>query len=245
MKIEIYGYTDIGNRNQNEDSYSCENYGGDRYALVVADGLGGHEGGKEASQIAVRHLAAPWDDTDVLPSEDAIMERLAVANEDIIRSRENEDQMKSTVVALYLSEDNAEWVHIGDSRLYHYHNGELAHYTLDHSVVQISVKLGEITRNQMPGHPDRSKLLRVLGTDELKPEFSGQIRLSPGRHAFLLCSDGLWDYLQEDEIMLDLNKSVTPRQWIDCLRVRALKRMEKDESVDNNTALAAFIEVTR
>ena len=242
MKIELYGYTDIGSRPENEDSSSYERLGENRFYAAVADGLGGHEDGKAASQIAIRYLTSSWEDTPLLPTAAQLQERLAVANGEILVSRRGADQMKSTIVALYVWENQAIWVHIGDSRLYHYHNGALAHYTRDHSVPQISVQLGEITRNQIPDHPDRSRLLRVLGSEELKPEFAGPIDLAPGQHAFLLCSDGFWEYLQEDELLLDLSKSLTPKQWIDYLRWRGDKRRSPD--ADNNTAIAAFVEVT-
>lgn len=241
MKAELYGYTDTGSRRENEDSFAYEAYGKERYCAVVADGLGGHEGGREASRIAVRHLASAWEDTPRLPTAEQLLERLLAANSEILAARRSADQMKSTVAALYLWGGHAIWTHIGDSRLYHYHNGCLAHYTNDHSVPQISVQLGELTRSQIPGHPDRSRLLRVLGAEELRPEFSGPVPLGPGQHAFLLCSDGFWEYLLEEEIGLDLNKSASPKQWIDCLRWRAGRR--KGEDADNNTAVAVFLEV--
>lgn len=241
MKVELYGYTDTGSRRENEDSFAYETYGEERYCAVVADGLGGHEGGKEASRIAVRHLASAWGETPRLPAAEQLLQRLLAANSEILAARQSADQMKSTVVALYLWGSHAIWTHIGDSRLYHYHNGLLAHYTNDHSVPQISVQLGELTRSQIPGHPDRSRLLRVLGVEELRPEFSGTVPLGPGQHAFLLCSDGFWEYLQEEEIGLDLNKSASPKQWIDYLRWRGSRRKGKD--ADNNTAVAVFLEV--
>ena len=241
MKIEFYGYTDTGSRPENEDSYAYEAYGKGRYCAVVADGLGGHEGGKAASLIVVRHLASVWQNTPRLPTAEQLLERLAAANNEILAQRQTADQMKSTVVALYLWGSHAIWTHIGDSRLYHYHNGCLAHYTNDHSVPQISVQLGELTRNQIPGHPDRSRLLRVLGGEELRPDFAGPMSLIPGHHAFLLCSDGFWEYLQEEEIELDLSKSASPKQWIDYLRWRGNKR--KGTDADNNTAIAVFLEV--
>ena len=107
--------------------------------------------------------------------------------------------MKTTAVALYISGSQARWCHIGDSRLYHYYNGELKDYTRDHSVCQVAVRMGEITRREIPGHPDRSKILRALGSERIEPELHPVVTLDKGFHAFLLCSDGLWERLQEDE----------------------------------------------
>ncbi len=241
MRCELSGYTDIGTRAENQDSYDYRDLGGERVYAVVADGLGGHEGGQAASRVAVKYMTSALDGETALPAEATLRERLAAANREILERRKNSDQMKSTVVGLYIWGSQAIWTHIGDSRLYHFFNGELYHYTKDHSVPQISVQLGEITRDQIPRHPDRSRLIRVLGGDELRPEFAGPCALSAGQHAFLLCSDGFWEYLHEDEIMLDLNKSATPRQWLDYLRIRRLRRLGAE--VDNNTAIALFLEV--
>ena len=176
-----------------------------------------------------------------LPSPGEITECLAAVNGEIISRRQNAYTMKTTAVALCIRGCQAQWFHVGDSRLYHFYNGILAHYTCDHSVPQISVQLGEIARNEIPLHPDRSRLLRVLGSEENRPDIVGPTELSAGRHAFLLCSDGFWEYLREEEIQLDLCKSASPEQWIGCLRVRGIKR--KDNDADNNTAVAVFIEV--
>ena len=85
----------------------------------------------------------------------------------------------------------------------------------------------------------RSKLFRVIGDDEIKPQLHAPITLSPGDHAFLLCSDGLWERLLEDEIMLDLHKAATAEEWVYLLRCRAM--MRKSTDVDNNTAIAIWI----
>lgn len=238
MQIELYGYTAVGNRVENEDTGAFEQLGKDRIYAIVADGLGGHGGGKAASQTAVDALLQCRAETG-LPSEERILGWLQQANQEILRKRDGPRHMKTTVVALFVCGRQAIWAHIGDSRLYHFFNGELADATQDHSVCQIAVKLGEITRKQIPNHPDRSKLLKVLGEPSVAPEVHPAITLQPGQHAFLLCSDGLWERLQEDEIMLDLHKAATPEQWIYSLRCRA--EMKKSTDVDNNTAIAVFI----
>lgn len=243
MKIQLYGYTDIGSRSENEDSLAYAQLGADRFYAAVADGLGGHKGGRAASQTAIRYLASSWEETVQLPTAVQLQERLAAANGEILTRRQSADQMKSTAAALYVWGDRAIWLHIGDSRLYHFHDGVLVHYTRDHSVPQISVQLGEIVRDQIPDHPDRNRLLRALGSEEAKPEIEGPVALAPGEHAFLLCSDGLWEHLHEDELLLDLSKSLSPKQWIDYLRCRRERRKKPD--TDNNTAIAAFVEVPR
>lgn len=238
MQIELYGYTAQGNRVENEDTGAYEQFGNDQLYAIVADGLGGHGGGKAASAAVVEAMVQCKAEK-TLPDDKMITRWLQQANQEILRKRNGPQHMKSTVTALYVSGGKAIWVHVGDSRLYHFYNGELADYTVDHSVSQIAVKLGEIHRNDLPNHPDRSKLLRVIGGPEISPEFCGPVDLEPGNHAFLLCSDGLWERLHEDEILLDLHKAENPEQWIYSLRCRA--EMRKNTDVDNNTAIAVFI----
>lgn len=237
MEIEYFGYSHIGGKKENEDSYeirALEN----GVCAVVADGLGGHGGGRQASQIAVKNLINCNPDGSI-PDPNAIMRCMEQANDEIMSQRESERQMKTTVVFLYLVNDKAVWAHIGDSRLYHYYNDELSDYTIDHSVSQLAVALGEIDRSGIPGHVDRSRLLRVLGDEELKPEIHGQVALGKGFHAFLMCTDGFWEYVTEDEMLLDLCKSNSPRSWIHSMQLRHERRVGTGH--DNHTAVALFI----
>jgi len=212
---------------------------GDNYCAIVADGLGGHGGGKQASRIAVSCLSVCGKSGE-LPAEEEIYRAFAAANEEILKRRRDENHMKTTAVYLCIHGNRAVWAHIGDSRLYHFTGHRLCDYTLDHSVSQMAVALGEIRREEIPGHCDRSRLLRVLGDEELKPEIHKPVCLEPGRHAFLLCSDGFWESVTEDEMLLDLCKSPSPEEWIRSLYARIMKRQGKEH--DNHTAVAVFAE---
>lgn len=240
MQIQIFGYSNIGTRQENQDCAKYGKWDSEGFYAILADGLGGHGGGRQAAQLAVSTMleCAP---IRCLPSREEITGLVQKINRQILSQRVGPTDMKTTLVCLFVCGGRAVWVHIGDSRLYHYYDGFLAHYTLDHSVCQLSVRLGEITRHEIPGHPDRNRLLRVLGESNAEPDIFGPIVLEQGEHAFFLCSDGLWERLVEEEIMLDLQKSPSPQHWIDCLRRRAEKRKYQD--VDNNTAIAAMVKV--
>lgn len=238
MRIQIFGYTDIGDRKENEDSIqygAAENFG----FGAVCDGLGGHGGGKAASSIAVKWLSKCME-LSVLPKESDIQEWLEGANQEIFRTRGNSHRMKTTITFVCVKDGHAIWAHMGDSRIYHFHNGQLAHFTNDHSVPQIKVLMGEITREQIPECPDRSKVLRVLGMEELDVETHSEILLPEGQNAFLLCSDGFWESLKDAEIEADLHKSQTPEQWVNYLRHRREQR--KKGEADNNSAVALFVD---
>ena len=240
MTIQKGGNTHIGNRPVNEDSFCCEIQGNRSAFAVLADGLGAHGGGSTASQIAAAQLSQ-WGELEALPSKKRILERIQDVNREILSRQTETCQMRTTLVFLAAVDNQAIWAHVGDSRLYHFCNGMLEDYTLDHSVPQVQVKAGEITRDEIRFSPNRNRLLRALGTEDLRPEIHEPIVLSPGRHAFLLCSDGFWEYLRDEEIWLDLHKSATPQDWIDYLRCRG--EMRKQGAIDNNTAVALFLDV--
>ena len=240
MKLQIFGYTHPGDRPENEDHLLWRQMEEDRCFAVVADGLGSHGGGAEASAIAVKALGR-LGQGNALPTQELIGAWLEQANQQILTRRENAWQMKTTAVALYIVEDQAIWAYTGDSRLYHFHNGALVDFTQDQSLCQIHVLQGTITRAQIPGHPDRSKILHVLGTEEIQPRIHSPIPLAPGRHGFLLCTDGLWERLHEGEISIDLQSAADPEQWLTMLRVRA--DLRRWEDVDNHTAAAVLLEI--
>lgn len=239
MIVENYWYTNPGTRHENEDSCALLQPDADRCCAIVCDGLGGHGGGKAASMLGVRALSQ-WCSNEPIPSGQTLQAWMNQANRDILAARENANHMKTTAVALYLYKDIAVWAHIGDSRLYHFYNGDLVDYTLDHSIAQLAIKMGDLaSRREIPDYEGRSQLFRVIGDDEIKPDIHPPITLPPGDHAFLLCSDGLWERLHEDEIMLDLHKASTPEEWVFLLRARA--EIRKSTDVDNNTAIAIWI----
>lgn len=240
MTIQKGEYTHIGNRPVNEDSYSCVIKDAASVYAVLCDGLGAHGGGSTASQIAVKRMSQ-CGSVEGLPTAEQIAGCIQAANQEILANQTEQCQMRTTLVFLAVSGQRAVWAHVGDSRLYHFCDGELVDYTLDHSVPQVQVKTGELSRDGIRFSPDRNLLLRAVGTEDLRPEIHAPISLTPGRHAFLLCSDGFWEYVSDEEIRMDLYKSATAQEWIDYLRCRG--EMRKKGSIDNNTAVAIYLNV--
>lgn len=227
-------FTDIGTRKENEDSFRVIEMPG-RLTAVVADGLGGQGGGKEAAGIAVETLCRFLEDGG---SEEQIHTLFSAANERILKKQRPGKKMMSTAVALYLADDLAVWSYMGDSRLYHFYNGRLVMQTLDHSVSQMAVFRKEITQEQIRFHEDRNRVLRALGGAETTGEETGSIRLEPGFHAFLLCTDGFWEYVLETEMEETLSVSATPEEWL--VRMCNVLQQKKSEEHDNFTAAAVF-----
>ncbi len=106
----------------------------------------------------------------------------------------------------------------------------------------MAVFAGEITLDEIRHHPDRSKLLRAMGgDDEVTVEYEAIEELSPeSSHAFLLCSDGFWEYVHESEMEETYRVSETPETWIDKMR-EILKKKVQDVKNDNNTAAAIWL----
>lgn len=225
MKFDVYEYTGKGGRDYNEDclgSLYDENGG----IFVVADGLGGHTLGNMASLKAVETIISGWDNSAEDISEE-LDRKIEEANIGILAlQNEMKATMKTTVAALAVSEKKAVCAHSGDSRVYVIHGNEFVYCTNDHSVAFKKFRSGEITREQIATDEDQSSLLRTLGNkDRYKPEiYSPNIEIVKG-DAFFLCSDGAWEYLRDEEIMIDFLKSETARQWSEQLMLRIMERI--------------------
>lgn len=235
--IQIASYSETGGRHHNEDAVRRALRGEDRLCLVVADGLGGHGGGEQASAAAAEVICQGWGgDADPRQLEGLIRE----GHRRVLSLQTRQCAMKTTVTALVLEPGRAVLAHVGDSRIYYFRGGGLAFQTRDHSAAQIGVMLGEITPDQIRFHEDRSRVLRALGQDgELKVDLHEEA-LTPGKHAFLLCSDGFWEYVLEQEMVDDLAVSGSPEEWLDKMRARLDARAPEDN--DNNSAAAVWVE---
>ncbi len=237
-----WGYSNQGGRKYNEDScLLIEHHQG--VCAVLADGLGGHGGGKEASLAAVSAVKECVEEREVFAelTEQEVRQWFVSANDRVVKLQTKECQMKTTLAVLYIDEVRHTVIlaHIGDSRIYHFINGKFVTCTFDHSVSRMAVLAGEITLDEIRFHPDRNKLLKAIGQqDGTKAETEKLILDNTLRHTFLLCSDGFWEYVTEEEMEQDLNSSATPKEWIERMRVRLNKKVQPE--YDNNSAIAVF-----
>lgn len=241
MKVDTYSYTNQGGREHNED-YICYDYSNGFGVWTLADGLGGHNSGEVASKLAAMTIV---DSMKILRdvSDNNLIDIINKSNKLILSEQKNTANigMRTTVVSAFVENSNFLYFNIGDSRMYYFKNGCLYKQSMDHSVSQIAVKLGEISLSDIRFHDDRNKLLKVLGDSEdlgvLK--IDDKISIEVG-DAFLLCSDGFWEYVFETEMEIDLLKSQTPKQWIEFMVKRLLLRVTGNN--DNFSAIGCFIE---
>ena len=171
--------------------------------VLVADGMGGHSAGEVASQMAVELIDRTYYDKKGSPRE-ALEAAFHTANRAIHeRSTSNptEGGMGTTCTALALQNGSAIAAHVGDSRLYMIRNGQIYLMTEDHSAVMEMVKRGWISLDEARHHPEKNVILRALGSHE---EVDVTIWETPlpvrAGDKFLLCSDGLYDLVEDDEI---------------------------------------------
>jgi serine/threonine protein phosphatase PrpC len=238
------GLTETQQRRRNEDFYDylwVDGVG----CWVVADGLGGHQGGEVASRLAVESIMTAFDGQPEISLE-AVTRYLQAAQQALL-SRQKEDSllsgMRTTIVLLLAEPGAAIWGHAGDSRLYHFRGGRILNRTKDHSVSQALANSGEIKPEEVRFHEDRHRLLRVLGQDEdFRPTIIKTKQFVEAGDAFLLCTDGFWELVLETEMEADLGRANTPEAWLEKMqnRIRERTLKESNKKHDNYTALALF-----
>ena len=208
----------------------------------MADGLGGHGRGEVASSNAIetaRDLTQLVGDSNA----DLLSDIFEEAQKRVMNIQEGTfaNGMKTTLVALDICRDQIKWAHIGDSRLYYFQNCKLVERTLDHSVPQMLVLAHKLKEKKIRGHEDRNKLLRVIGSPwETKKYDCSEIINKNGFQAFLLCSDGFWELIDEKAMTKTLKKSNSVDEWLDAM-VEIVRQNGKCTDMDNNSAIAVWV----
>jgi serine/threonine protein phosphatase PrpC len=147
--------------------------------------------------------------------------------------------MRTTIVVLAIDEKSgrAAWGHIGDSRLYCVRDGKILVQTRDHSVVQAMVDAGYLKPQQMRTSPERNKLLNALGDeDNFEPAIQREAFTVASGDRFVLCTDGVWEYVEENEIEQTASASGSPEEWLKALQALVLSRAKRKH--DNYSAIA-------
>lgn len=235
-------------RSQNEDSFLiCTRPDGLFTFAAVADGVGGRMAGEVASRLCLTTLFEEWDrlnregifDSMTLTAiPEFLSETVQRANENVFRaaaSQPLENRMCTTVAALFLAQKKAFTVHLGDSRIYRVRNGEIMQLTHDHSLVAELMDAGAIAPDEARNHPLAHVISRSVGVCEtVQPEIC-VFEHVPGDR-WLLCSDGLSDVVEADEIRDAVWNAYDPADVVHGLLKLALNR----GGPDNITAVCLF-----
>lgn len=208
MKLCFDGLSDPGVvRSVNQDNFYIDPQG--RY-FIVADGMGGHAGGEEASKIATSTIKSCLDqywDTEI-SSTDLLVKAIEAANQAILDDQKEHPERKdmgTTVVVLILREQP--WcAHIGDSRLYRLRKSQLEQITQDHTWVSMALRAGDMTAEDAKVHPWRHVLSQCLGRPDIQ-----NIEIQPleilAHDRILICSDGLTEEVSDEMISSYLQKT--------------------------------------
>ncbi len=242
MRLEISVLSKPGGREPNEDAFGCWS-SHDASFCLLSDGAGGHGGGDVASKLTVRAALAHFQ-SEPQCSPDSIATALRAANEAIIagqRGGEGLGHMRATAVVLAIDTAHAEacWGHLGDSRLYCFRDGRVLARTKDHSVVQRMVDAGYLQENEARRAPDRGRLFAALGQEAaFEPVVLERPLAVRDGDAFLLCSDGFWEYVEEPAMIAALDDANSAGDWLGRMERQVVASGDKDQ--DNYSALAVW-----
>jgi protein phosphatase len=222
----LCGISDTGRRRaRNEDAFHLSDEG---QLLIIADGLGGHQAGDVASALAVREIAyycSSNGQKDAVPEvespEPVLTRALEKAHEKVVHtSQEIEREMGAAVGVAYIRGNQLFTCHVGDVRCYVWTEDSFEQITRDHSVVGALVRNGQLTPEQARRHSKKNEILQAVGIGGgIAPEVNTKV-LSEGARV-LLCTDGLWDALSDDEIRTTLDSDGNMRQLATLLVDRA------------------------
>ena len=238
--ISFATYTDQGGRDINEDSIGAFQNGVNT-CFVLCDGLGGHGMGDVASSLVVDVFKDQFMKTDDVVN---YLGQAFMASQDILMAEQKirgaGRKMKTTATALVTDDHTAYIGHIGDSRVYVFSKNKVKTRTLDHSIPQMLVLSKEIKESEIRHHPERNIVLRVLGVEWEDPMYELMIPIPLKKcQAFLLCSDGFRELIEEKTMCDLLKKSTTVKEWLDSM-VSVVKANGIGTNMDNNSAIAVW-----
>ncbi len=210
--MQIWGLTDPGNiRSQNQDAYNIVEFGHDRALMIVCDGMGGAKSGNVASSMAAEAFVAEVRRSQRLALsvervKQILLGALELANKAVYEHAKLGDEysgMGTTLVAAFLLKNTAVVINVGDSRAYHFSTQGVHQVTRDHSIVELMVQRGELTPEQAKTYPGKNLITRAVGTE---PEVEGDLYVQELHKddCLLLCSDGLSNEMDDQEILFEV-----------------------------------------
>ena len=251
--MNCYGMTDVGMcRSDNQDFFKTAKAPDGMLLAVVCDGMGGAAGGSTASRMAAEEFCRYAADTlyekfrrrEELTEEQIrdILERAVHrANLKVYTASVSDRRlhgMGTTLTGALLREDWFWVVSVGDSRAYQFRGRRGRLITHDHSYVQMLLDAGHITEEEATVHPQKNIITRALGTASIVDVDMCEFDLE-SEDLVLLCTDGFWEYIQENEMVKVLKGCKTPQQWIGKMLKIIHKRAKRDN--DNLSAVAIFV----
>ena len=233
----------VGNRDENQDRLTMIRRD-DTLLAAVVDGMGGHDAGAEAAQVAIDSFTSAFDALP-LPVTDAqatLSELLKSAHRAIVdlgKSRSIGARPRATCVIALIQNNEATWGHIGDSRVYLLRDGRVVERTRDHSHIEVLLREGLITEDEYRTHPLRNYVEYCLGGEPADPTLAlSETHLLKADDLILLCSDGVWSGIEDRDIAHFLCQPEVYRAPEDALETLLHRAVEVCEPVADNTTAA-------
>jgi len=242
LRIECADVSLLGGREENQDRVATA-VAEHAALLVVVDGMGGHADGARAAQVTQQVIVdAFWHTPQPLFDPLGFLHlTLGRAHDEVVRLGAHlglEQRPRATCAVCLIQQHASWWAHVGDSRLYHLRHGALIARSRDHSHVELLLREGLISADQAHNHPMRNYVECCLGGDPIMPDMSLSRRrpLEP-EDVLLVCTDGLWGSLKDEEIAGELATGGALREKLITLGERAVKRAG---TASDNTSAAAL-----
>lgn len=210
--MQCWGITDAGCvREQNQDTYQIEKLDKNTLLCLICDGMGGAKAGNVASALAaevfVGEIRRTWKDGMEQAQIDQMLQAaVKLANFTVCdqgKQFEEFSGMGTTLVAMLVTDREVTVVNVGDSRAYRINEGGIHKITVDHSVVEMMVLRGELTREEARAYPGKNFITRAIGTETIVESDLFHLDLEQGDY-LLLCSDGLTNLMDEQEILFEV-----------------------------------------
>ena len=239
--------TDVGKvREHNEDNYLAQPFDAANGLFIVADGMGGHAAGEDASKIAIdvmyANAATQWTDVRTAQVPEGVREILDAwikrANENIFAAGQARNiQMGTTLTAALVLNGEVYAANVGDSRTYLFRNGQLYPLTHDHSLVASLVQAGIVKPEEVYTHPQRNEVFRALGNHpQVNADVFNPVPLQ-AEDRLVLCSDGLWEMVRPPQFEEILRRNLEPHQACHAL----VSAANKHGGEDNITVIVAQV----
>ena len=228
-----------GGREVNEDAVGKAKARG-IVCVVVADGLGGHNGGKIASELVVNAILDCFTKNPGF-SKEHLDEYITKAKENVVGKAMADPallHMSSTAVVLLIKGRRAMWANVGDSRLYRFSHGEICEVTEDNSIAFLDFARGDIEYNDIRTSPNQNKLTSAIGIAMDTVNFSQECKINSST-AFLLCTDGWWEYVTEDDMEKVFSESGNSRECLE--KMLAIREGKAPDDCDNYTAAVVML----
>lgn len=246
LVLSLAQLSHAGGRQVNQDAWGSV-LQDDLACIIVCDGVGGEYGGEIASNIVVHSIMEMFaEEASFGPRALQSYIEYAVAQLQLRQAQSPHlKDMSSTVAVLLIDQTNrcALWAHMGDTRLYRFRRGKLLSVTKDHSLIQQFVDAGHCSAEQLRRHPRRSILSAAIGVEGSAPatitQSASEIK---DNDAFLLCTDGFWEWISEAEMEQAAIQADSAQEWLDIMRALVDKNgSASNVALDNCSAFTIHV----